>query len=72
VLIKELGLACLRSPPKKAELKLDIINFGWEAMGKATSADKYMDSSIVLIELSIKSLNQASVQVFIKEIFKRF
>ncbi len=41
-------------------------------MGKATSADKYMDSSIVLIEFSIKSLNQASVQVFIKEIFKRF
>ena len=57
VLIKELGLACLRSPPKKAELKLDIINFGWETMGKATSADKYMDSSIVLIEFSIKSLN---------------
>jgi hypothetical protein len=71
-LIKELGLACLRSPPKRQELKLDIINFGWETMGKATSADKYMDSSIVLIEFSIKSLNQASVQVFIKEIFKRF
>ena len=57
VLIKELGLACLRCPPKKAELKLDIINFGWETMKLAKNADKYMDSSIVLIEFSIKSLN---------------
>ena len=41
-------------------------------MGKTQNADKYMDCSIVLIEFSIKSLNQGSVQVFIKEIFKRF
>ena len=31
-----------------------------------------MDCSIVLIEFSIKSLNQESVKIFISEIFKRF
>jgi len=72
ILIKELGLALLRCPPKKANLKLELINFGWETMGKTQNAECYMDCSIVLIEFSIKSLNQGSVQVFIKEIFKRF
>lgn len=72
VLIKELGLALLRCPPKKAALKLELINFGWETMGKTQNAECYMDASIVLIEFSIKSLNQDAVQVFIKEIFKRF
>jgi len=57
VLIKELGLALLRCPPKKSNLKLELINFGWETMGKTQNADKYMDCSIVLIEFSIKSLN---------------
>ena len=71
-LIKELGLALLRSPPKKNKAKLDFINFGWERMGLTQNPDKYMDCSIVLIEFSIKSLNQSSVQTFIKEIFKRF
>lgn len=41
-------------------------------MKKSNNADRYMDCSIVLIEFSIKSLNQNSVQVFIKEIFTRF
>ena len=41
-------------------------------MGKSQNADRYLDCSIVLIEFSIKSMNQSSVQVFIKEIFKRF
>ena len=72
LLIKELGLALLRSPPKKNKSKLDFINFGWERMGLTKNPDRYMDCSIVLIEFSIKSLNQSSVQVFIKEIFKRF
>lgn len=72
LLIKELGLALLRSPPKKNKAKLDFINFGWERMGETKNADRYMDCSIVLIEFSIKSLNQSSVQTFIKEIFKRF
>ena len=71
-LIKELGLALLRAPPKKNKAKLDFINFGWERMGLTQNPDKYMDCSIVLIEFSIKSLNQSSVQTFIKEIFKRF
>ena len=71
-LVKELGLALLRCPPKKNQFKLDFINFGWERMGLTQNPDKYMDCSIVLIEFSIKSLNQGSVQVFIKEIFKRF
>ena len=65
-------MALLRAPPKKNKSKLDFINFGWERMGATQNADKYMDCSIVLIEFSIKSLNQSSVQVFIKEIFKRF
>lgn len=57
LLIKELGLALLRQPPKKNEIKLDFINFGWETMGKTQNPDRYMDCSIVLIEFSIKSLN---------------
>lgn len=57
LLIKELGLALLRSPPKKNKSKLDFINFGWERMGLTKNADRYMDCSIVLIEFSIKSLN---------------
>ena len=61
LLIKELGLALLRSPPKKNKSKLDFINFGWERMGLTHNPDKYMDCSIVLIEFSIKSLNQSSV-----------
>ena len=61
LLIKELGLALLRSPPKKNKSKLDFINFGWERMGVTQNPDKYMDCSIVLIEFSIKSLNQNSV-----------
>ncbi len=72
MLIKELGLCLLRSPPKKNNVKLEFINFGWDTMGKTKNADRYMDCSIVLIEFSIKSLNQASVQTFIREIFKRF
>jgi hypothetical protein len=57
LLIKELGLALLRQPPKKNEIKLEFINFGWETMGKTQNPDRYMDCSIVLIEFSIKSLN---------------
>ena len=72
MLIKELGLCLLRCPPKKNQVKLEFINFGWETMGKTKNADRYMDCSIVLIEFSIKSLNQGSVQIFIREIFKRF
>ena len=67
-----MGLALLRNPPKKDQIKLDFINFGWDTMGKTQSPDRYMDCSIVLIEFSIKNLNQASVSIFIKEIFKRF
>jgi hypothetical protein len=57
MLIKELGLCLLRSAPKKNNVKLDFINFGWETMGKTQNADRYMDCSIVLIEFSIKTLN---------------
>ena len=60
-LVKELGLALLRCPPKKNQFKLDFINFGWERMGQTQNPDRYMDCSIVLIEFSIKSLNQGSV-----------
>ena len=71
-IIKELGMALLRTAPKKSQAKLDFINFGWDRMGQTKNPDKYMDCAIVLIEFSIKSLNQASVQTFIREIFKRF
>jgi len=57
LLIKELGIALLRSPPKKQQPKIDFINFGWDTMGKTKNADRYMDCSIVLIEFSIKNLN---------------
>jgi uncharacterized protein YeeX (DUF496 family) len=61
LVIKELGLCLLRCPPKKNAIKLEFINYGWEIMGKTSNAERYMDCSIVLIEFSIKSLNQESV-----------
>jgi hypothetical protein len=70
--LKELGLTLLKHTPKKDQVKLDFINFGWDTMGKTNNAERYMDASIVLIEFSIKNLNSASVSIFIKEIFKRF
>jgi len=72
VLIKELGMTLLRSPPKKNQNKLDFINFGWECMNKATKPELYMDCAIVLVEFAIKNLNQNSVNLFIKEIFRKF
>jgi hypothetical protein len=30
ILLKELGLTLLKSPPKKNQPKLDYLNFGWE------------------------------------------
>lgn len=72
LLIKELGMTLLRSPPKKNQPKLDFINFGWECMNKATKPNGYMDAAIVLVEFAIKNLNQTSVNLFIKEIFRKF
>jgi len=57
MLIKELGMTLLRSPPKKNQSKLDFINFGWECMNKATKPEVYMDCAIVLLEFAIKNLN---------------
>lgn len=71
-LIKEMGLTLLRSPPKKNQSKLDFINFGWDCMNKATKPDLYMDCGNVLVEFAIKNLNQNSVNLFIKEIFRKF
>ena len=72
MLIKELGMTLLRSPPKKNQSKLDFINFGWECMNKAQKPEVYMDCAIVLVEFAIKNLNQGSVNMFIKEIFRKF
>lgn len=72
VLIKEMGLTLLMSPPKKNQSKLDFINFGWDCMNKATKPDLYMDCGNVLVEFAIKNLNQTSVNLFIKEIFRKF
>lgn len=30
LLLKELGLTLLKTPPKKNQPKLDYLNFGWE------------------------------------------
>jgi hypothetical protein len=57
MLIKELGMTLLRSPPKKNQSKLDFINFGWECMGTAKKPEVYMDCAIVLVEFAIKNLN---------------
>ena len=72
VLIKEMAMTLLRSPPKKNQSKLDFINFGWECMNKASKPEVYMDCAIVLVEFAIKNLNQNSVNMFIKEIFRKF
>ena len=71
-LIKEMGMTLLNSPPKKNQSKLDFINFGWDCMNKATKPDVYMDCANVLVEFAIKNLNQTSVNLFIKEIFRKF
>src|SRR4051794_3033394 len=67
-----MGLAFLRSPPKKQQSKLDFLNFGWDIMNKSKNPDAYMDCGIILVEFAIKNLNSGSVNVFIKEIFKKF
>lgn len=72
VIIKELGLTLIRSPPKKNQPKLDFLNFSWETMNKSNNPDAYMDCAIVLVEFAVKNLNSGSVNVFIKEIFKKF
>jgi hypothetical protein len=72
ILIKELGLTLIRSPPKKNQPKLDFLNFGWEMMNKSNAPDQYMDCAIVLVEFAVKNLNSSSVNVFIKEIFHKF
>lgn len=41
-------------------------------MNKSKNPDAYMDCGIVLVEFAIKNLNSNSVNVFIKEIFKKF
>ena len=70
-LIKELGLTLLKTPPKKNQPKLDYLNLGWECMKQSKNADLFLESAIVLVDFSIKNLNSGSVNVFIKEIFKK-
>jgi len=72
ILIKEMGITFLRSPPKKQQSKLDFLNFGWECMNKSSNPDTYMDCAIILVEFAVKNLNLNSVNLFIKEIFKKF
>ena len=70
-LIKELGLTLLKTPPKKNQPKLDYLNFGWECMKTAQDPHLFLETAIVLVDFSIKNLNATSVNVFIKEIFKK-
>ena len=72
ILIKEMGMAFLRAPPKKNQSKLDFLNFGWDCMNLSNNPDAYMDCAIVLVEFAIKNLNSQSVNLFIKEIFRKF
>jgi len=71
ILIKELGLTLLKSPPKKNQPKLDYLNFGWECLKNSVDAHGFLECAIVLVDFSIKNLNANSVNVFIKEIFKK-
>jgi hypothetical protein len=57
ILLKELGLTLLKSPPKKNQPKLDYLNFGWESMKKTNNAHVFLDCAIVLVDFSIKNLN---------------
>lgn len=57
ILLKELGLTLLKSPPKKNQPKLDYLNFGWESMKKTNNAHLFLDCAIVLVDFSIKNLN---------------
>jgi hypothetical protein len=41
-------------------------------MNKSKDPDLYMDCAIVLVEFAIKNLNSNSVNLFIREIFKKF
>lgn len=41
-------------------------------MNKSNNPDSYMDCAIVLVEFAIKNLNSNSVNLFIKEIFRKF
>lgn len=70
-LIKELGLTLLKTPPKKNQPKLDYLNFGWECMKVSENPHQFLECAIVLVDFSIKNLNANSVNVFIKEIFKK-
>lgn len=70
-LIKELGLTLLKNPPKKNQPKLDYLNYGWEVMKNSEDAHAFLETAIVLVDFSIKNLNSGSVNVFIKEIFKK-
>ena len=70
-LIKELGLTLLKTPPKKNQPKLDYLNYGWEVMKQSQDAHMFLETAIVLVDFSIKNLNSSSVNVFIKEIFKK-
>lgn len=41
-------------------------------MSKSTNPESYMDCAIVLVEFAVKNLNANSVNMFIKEIFRKF
>lgn len=71
-LVKSLGIALIRSKPRRAALKLQFLNFSWEQLAVTQNASTFMDVSAVLVEFAIKNMKQQSVNNFISEIFKRF
>jgi len=41
-------------------------------MAQATKPEQYMDCAVVLVEFAIKNMSSQAVNLFIKEIFKKF
>lgn len=70
--MKSLGIAFIKAKPSKSNIKLQYLNFGWEALASTKNASKFMEVGTVLVEFAIKNMKQESVNNFITEIFKRF
>ena len=71
LLFKELGLALIRSPPKKNEPKITYLNDSWKEMQKTEDSVIFLDCASVCVDFAIKNLKSDAVKVFIKEIFKK-
>lgn len=71
-LLKAIGIQLIKNKPRKSNLKLMYLNFGWEELSKTQNSHLFMDVSTTLVEFAIKNMKSDSVNTFISEIFKRF